>query len=63
MNKRSEIFVLFGPKLLEGFLELQFNQINILRQKAGLSPLTKDQVYDNIMNHANSLPDYDWMID
>lgn len=61
MDKRSEVFQMFGPKLLEGFLELIFDQFNLLRTHSGYPPLTKQQVYDEIMNHANSLPDYDWM--
>lgn len=61
MAKRDEVFHLFGPKLLEGFLELIFSEVNELRTNAGLPPRTKQQVYDQIMNHANALPDYEWM--
>lgn len=61
MNKRSEVFELFGPKLLEGFCEMLLSELNILRTKAGLPPRTKQQVYDEIINHATTLPDYDWM--
>ncbi len=61
MDKRSEVFHMFGPKLLEGFLELILAELNELRVAAGLPPQTKQQAYDEIMNHANSLPDYEWM--
>jgi len=61
MDKRNQVFELFGPKLLEGFLNLIFLQFNQLRNIAGLPPLTKEQVFDEIMNDANHLPDYDWM--
>lgn len=61
MAKRDEVMRYFGPKLLEGFLEMIFNENNLLRTKAGLPPRTKLQVYDEIMNHVNSLPDYEWM--
>lgn len=61
MDKRSEVLQMFGPKLLEGFLELIFDQFNLLRTHAGFPPLTKQQVYDEIVNHTTTLPDYDWM--
>lgn len=61
MDKRSEVFRMFGPKLLEGFLELIFAEVNELRTHVGLPPRTKEQVYDQIMNHTTTLPDYDWM--
>lgn len=61
MAKRDEVFHMFGPKLLEGFLELIFAENNLLRTNAGMPPRTKQQVYDEIMNHVNSLPDYEWM--
>lgn len=63
MSKRDDVFEFFGPKLLEGFLELIFNENNLLRTNAGLPPRTKLQVYDEIMNHVNSLPDYEWMME
>ncbi len=60
MDKRSEVFKLFGPKLLEGFLGLILKEINELRTAAGLPPRTKIQAHDEIMNDAQHLPDYDW---
>lgn len=61
MSKRDEVFQMFGPKLLEGFLGLIFAENNLLRTHAGLPPRTKLQVYDEIMNHTTTLPDYEWM--
>lgn len=61
MSKRDEVFELFGPKLLEGFCEMLLSELNILRTQAGLPPRTKEQVYTEIMNHATTLPDYEWM--
>lgn len=61
MDRRNEVFHLFGPKLLEGFLELLLSEINELRTREGLPPRTKLQAYEEIMNHATTLPDYDWM--
>lgn len=61
MDKRSEVFQYFGPKLLEAFLELIFSENNELRTAAGLPPRTKLQIYDQITNHVTTLPNYDWM--
>lgn len=63
MSKRDDVFELFGPKLLEGFLQLIFDENNLLRTALNMPPRTKQQVYDEIMNHANSLADYTWMED
>jgi len=63
MDKRSEVFQYFGPKLLEGFLELLFKENNELRTALGLPPRTKLQIYEQITNHVTSLPDYDWMVE
>jgi len=61
MGKRDDVFEMFGPKLLEGFLQLILDQFNLLRTRSGLPPLTKDQVFDQITNHTSELEDYDWM--
>lgn len=61
MDKRSRVFQLFGPKLLEAFLELIFAEINELRTKLGLEARTKEQIYNQLINFNSSLPDYDWM--
>lgn len=61
MSKRDKVFELFGPKLLECFLEIIFAENNLLRTRLSMPPQTKDQVYDEIINHFDSLPDYDWL--
>lgn len=61
MDKRSEVFHQFGPKLSEGFLNLILQEINELRTHAGLPPRTKLHAYDQITNHMSTLEDYDWM--
>jgi len=59
MDKRSEVFRQFSPKLLEAFMLLVLDEINILRNYADLPPRTKEQVHDMITNHFSDLPDYD----
>lgn len=61
MASRDEVFQMFGPILLEGFMEMILSEINILRGNAGLEPRTKQQVLEEIMNHTTTLPRYSWM--
>jgi len=61
MDKRSQLFQMFGPKLIEAFLELILAELNELRTRRGLPPRTKQQLYDQIIDHVTHLPDYDWM--
>lgn len=61
MDKRSVLMQHFGPKLIEGLAILTMIEINELRTKLNLPPRTKQQIYDQMMNHFSSLPDYDWM--
>jgi len=63
MIERDDVFRMFGPKLLEGIIELIFKHENMFRSKLGLPALTKQQMYDEITNVANNLPDYKWMSD
>lgn len=63
MAKRDDLMQTFGPKLIEAFQLLVLDEINILRSKAGLSPRTLNQIFDQITNHLSDLPDYEWMSD
>jgi len=61
MAKRDEVMSTFGPKLIEALALMLLDEINILRSKAGLSPRTLNQVFDQITNHHGDLPNYEWM--
>jgi len=61
MSERDELFRQFGPILLEAFMLMTLEAINVLRTKAGLQPYTKKQVLDEIKNHLTTLDPYDWM--
>jgi len=63
MSKRDELFKTFGPKLIEATLHITLSEINIIRTELGLPERTPLQVWDQIMNHYSSLPDYEWMED
>lgn len=63
MSKRDDIMRTFGPKLIEALALMVLDEINILRSKAGLSPRTLNQVFDQITNHYGDLPDYEWMME
>lgn len=62
MATRDETMQQFGPILLEALALLLLDEINILRNAAGLPPRTKQQALDAINNHVQSLPPYDWML-
>ena len=59
MNKRTEVFCQFNPKLVEALSYMVLDELNILRQEHGLPPRTKQQAYDEITNHFTTLEDYD----
>jgi len=61
MDKRSEVFQYFGPKLSEALLRLTYREINKLRKEQGMPEITMDDVYDEVLNDALHLPDYKWM--
>lgn len=60
-EKRDEVFIKFGPILLEGCLHIILDELNTLRTQHNLPPRTKLQFYDQIMNHTSTLKLYDWM--
>lgn len=61
MSQRDDLFHKFGPILLEAFMLMTLDAINVLRVKAGLTPYTKQQVMNEINNHLSTLEMYDWM--
>jgi len=61
MSQRDQLFQKFGPILLEAFMLMTLDAINVLRVKAGLTPYTKQKVLDEINNHLSTLEPYDWM--
>lgn len=61
MDKRSEVFEYFGPKLSEALLLLTYREINKLRQNQGMPEITMNDVYNEVLNDVHDLPDYDWM--
>ncbi len=63
MSKRDEVFVTFGPLLLEGCLRIILDEINTLRAQHGLPARTPEQFYEQITNHQSTLEPYEWMGD
>ena len=46
---------------MEAIVMIIKDEINILRQKAGLAERTNQQMIDAIENKLNELEEYDWM--
>jgi len=61
MTTRAELYRKFGPLILEAIVMIIKDEINILRQKAGLPERTNQQLIDAIENKLDGLEQYDWM--
>lgn len=58
---REGLYKSFGPMLLEAIVLIVKDEINILRNKAGLADRTNIQIVTAISNKLKSLEQYDWM--
>lgn len=61
MSEREKFLEQFGPKLIEAITLTTMDEINILRQKAGLPLRTTSQLITAIGNKLDSLTDYNSM--
>ncbi|MBA7611856.1 hypothetical protein ES703_19087 [subsurface metagenome] len=61
MEKRDELFRQFGPILLEAIVDFLLDNVNTLRQNQGMTPITKDEYLDQLLNHITEIPPYEWM--
>ena len=61
MATKEELYLKFGPMLIEAIVLIVKEEINILRVEAGLSERTDKQILTAIDNKLSSLPLYDWM--
>ena len=58
---RETLYKRFGPLLIEALTLIIKDEINILRQRAGLSERTNEQTITALENKLNSLEKYNWM--
>jgi len=58
---REELYKSFGPVLVEAIVRIMLDEINILRQQAGLPLRTVEQVQTAIADKLSNLTCYDWM--
>ena len=61
MALRDDLMRRFGPKLLEAFARILFDDINRIRSHVGMPGLTWEQFFAEINNHVTEVEDYDWM--
>lgn len=61
MVTQEELYQKFGPKLIDAIARIVRDEINILRQKAGLPERTDQQILDAIDQKLKHIPDYPWM--
>jgi len=58
---REEIYIKFGPLLVEAIVLVIKDEINILRTQAGLSERTNEQIINAVSEKINTLEKYEWM--
>ena len=61
MTIRDRVYEHFGPILIEALCDIIMDEINILRERAGLAPRTKQQLIDALKAKHDELSPYDWM--
>jgi len=61
MATRQDLYEKFGPLLLEAVVLLVLDELNLLRQRAGLPPRTAQQLLDSLDDRLSELPEYPWM--
>lgn len=60
---RNELYVRFGPQLLEALTNLMFGEINILRKQLNLPLRTKQQLINTLSREWLQTSKYSWMDD
>lgn len=58
---RDDLYIKFGPKLIEAVVLVIKDEINILRQQHGLPDRTNQQLISAIDAKLADANDYDWM--
>ena len=61
MATRDELYQKFGPIIIEAVIRILFNEINTLRQNAGLPARTVQQAIDALETQIGQLSKYGWM--
>ena len=60
---REQLYQRFSPKLIDAFVQVTLDEINLLRAEVGLPLRTSKQVIDAISNKLENIADYAWMND
>ncbi len=63
MATREELYKKFGPLLFEAITRVILDEINLLRNQAGLPERDLVQVSSAVETKLNQLDKYDWMND
>lgn len=63
MATRSEMFQLFGPKLIEAIAKELLAEINTIRTNHSLPEIETQDFTDSVVASVATIPDYDWMAD
>jgi hypothetical protein len=60
-TKREEIFMKFGPQLIEALVHLMLAEINELRSRAGLPEKTEKDFLNGLDEKNKTVEKYSWM--
>lgn len=63
MATRDELFINFGPLLIEAMFLVLLDEINTLRPGQGHPTISMDDLMQSATNHITELTAYDWMDD
>ncbi len=58
---RENLYLQFGPKLIEAMALVIVDEINILRAEHSLDPRTGPQIVTAFETKLTGIADYDWM--
>lgn len=61
MPRKDDVMGAFGPKGMDVLYSIMLDQINILRVKLSLPPVTEDEVFTDAIDRIKSVQDYDFM--
>jgi len=58
---KEELYIQFGPMLIDAIVDIIKDEINLLRVEAGLPERTGTQLIDAINAKLESMEKYSWM--
>lgn len=61
MALRDDITERFGPKLIDTLIKQFVDELNEVRERVGLRPRTRDELYSKLIERNDRTANYSWM--